>query len=118
MGKHCNTSVLGLRLCIAGIFLVLINSRSMTTKKYWIGGWTTDAPDIFLFKFRPLFEAYLNEMVGSVMQPPVEFSLIPAEYTEEDSFENLSSFGMLDFACTYRDAKLPSQNRKQQAVAF
>ncbi len=76
-----------------------ILAQPLAVQNITIGGWIPDSPANFLMKFRPLFEDYLNNVVGTYLDPPAQFSLIPAEYTAETSFENLLSAGRLDFMC-------------------
>ena len=94
--------ITGFQLVSALAFFVMCKTSHAQPKKsqIFIGGWTTDSPEHFLSKFKPLFETYLNEYVGYSWNPPIEFSLIPGDYSEEQSFEKLMSEGQLDFACT------------------
>ena len=64
--------------------------------KIVIGGWVVDGPEILSNRYSLLFETYLTEVVGSTMEPPVEFILVPIDYTEGTSLErNLNSLDMM-----------------------
>jgi hypothetical protein len=72
-------------------------------KQLFVGGWIPDSPEHLVKKFSPLFETYLNEVVGIAIQPPVEFKLVPVEYSKETSFEEMMKNRSLDFVCEFLD---------------
>ncbi len=81
------------------IIVCIFQVQTLTVQNITIGGWIPDSPENFLMKFRPLFEDFLNNAVGSDMGPLTKFTLIAAEYTAETSVQNLLSAGRLDFMC-------------------
>jgi hypothetical protein len=83
------------------ITVCLFQVQTLTVQNITIAGWIPDSPDNFLMKFRPLFEDFLNNALGSDLDPPAKFTLIAAEYTAETSFQNLLSTGRLDFMCKF-----------------
>ena len=64
-----------------------------------IGGHSTDNATYFMFKWAPLFEGYLTSAVGSQMQPPITFNLIPVGYTASTGALDLFMAGELDLVC-------------------
>ena len=55
----------------------------------------------FLKTWKPIFEQYLTTAVGSLYEPPVTFSLVAADFKEEQSFARMITDGLLDFICKF-----------------
>ena len=66
---------------------------------YVIGGYIADQPDVFLRLWKPVLEDYLTSVVGPQYDPPIEFKLIAADFTEETRIETLIQDGLVDFVC-------------------
>ena len=81
---------------------ILMLAESEPFLNLTIGGYIPDSPDIFMERFRPLFEDYLNEAVGFELSPPVRFNLVPADHSNATSMENLIRAGQLDFMCEFQ----------------
>ena len=76
--------------------------------QYVVGGFISDLPSNFLNMWRPLLETYLSESVGSLYNPPINFTLIPVDYTPETRSQVLIPQGKVDFVCTSYFLKLRS----------
>ncbi len=55
--------------------------------------------ELLFKKWRPAFENYLTETVGRMYDPPISFRLVPADYTANETSENLVKSGAVDFMC-------------------
>ena len=92
-----------MRFVLFALVLAIICTRAVwpqTPKlQYVIGGSTTDLANVFMGKFRPLFEDYLNEAVGSKFSPNISFKLITVDYTPSTRAQNLVASGAVDFVC-------------------
>jgi hypothetical protein len=79
------------------IFSVLecgLSSHLCQSRTIKIGGVPLGSSDTFLSLWRPTFEDYLTNAVGSKQNPPVEFSLIAVSL--DSAFDKIESGG-LDF---------------------
>ncbi len=74
-------------------------SQSLIKQEYIIGGWIPDLPENFLLQWSPIFEEYLTVSVGSLYQPPIQFRLIPVDFSTENRAIDLIKAGKLDFVC-------------------
>ncbi len=74
---------------------------SVDCTDYTIGGWMVGDESTFLKTWKPIFEQYLTTFVGTMYEPPVTFSLVAADFQEQQSFSNMISDGLLDFVCKY-----------------
>ena len=91
-------------LTFLAVLLAGFNSRTQAQlvpqkTQYTIGGSTADAPDVFLKKFQPLFEDYLNSAVGSKYSPNISFKLVTVDYTPSTRAQEMVSTGNIDFVC-------------------
>ena len=68
---------------------------------FTIGGWMAADESTFLQLWRPIFEQYLTTAVGTLYDPPVSFSLVPADFKEQQSFLKMIAEGLLDFVCKF-----------------
>ena len=68
--------------------------------QYVIGGSSADSRNVFMEKFQPLFEDYLNDAVGSKFSPNISFKLVAVDYTPSTRAQDLVANGAVDFVCT------------------
>ena len=68
-------------------------------KVYTIGGWMAGDESTFLRLWRPIFEQYLTTAVGALYEPPVSFSLVAADFQEQQRFASMIADELLDFVC-------------------
>ena len=60
----------------------------------------------FLKIWKPIFEQYLTTAVGPLYESPVTFSLVAADFQDEQSFSRMISNGLLDFVCKLSDTEV------------
>ena len=65
--------------------------------EYVIGGWIAGTPEMLLAQWRPIFETYLTETVGSKHDPPFTFTLRPINLDENTTAEQLTKTTQIDF---------------------
>jgi hypothetical protein len=91
--------------CIRLLLLALLGCTKLTlavqTRTYRIGGFYPVSPKQFVQDWSPIFEGYLNEVVGPQFQPPINFSLIPVDYEPAVTSQALLNAGKLDFICIF-----------------
>ena len=68
-------------------------------QEYVIGGWIPDTEETFLLQWSPIFEDYLNKVVGQEYEPTIRFRLIPVDFTPENRAIDLINNGEIDFVC-------------------
>ena len=68
---------------------------------YTIGGFSEIDPDVFLHKWRPLFQDYLTSVVGKQFEPVIQFELIAVDYPTTASLQTAIETGAVDFVCEY-----------------
>ncbi len=91
MGKH---SVLAICMaCMMGVDCTV----------YTIGGWMAGGESTFLKTWQPIFEQYLTASVGALSAPAANFSLVAADFQEQQSFAKMISDGQLDFVCKFSE---------------
>ncbi len=76
-------------------------SQSLIKQEYIIGGWIPDLPANFLLQWSPIFEEYLTVIVGTQYEPPIQFRLIPVDFSPENQAIDLIKAGKLDFVCEF-----------------
>ncbi len=67
--------------------------------KYTIGGSATGDPRILEIGWKPIMEVYLSQVVGSLYNPPIHFSFIAVDYTNDTLQSDLYEQGKIDFIC-------------------
>lgn len=80
----------------------IVLSLSQTKTRYVIGGYLSGNPSQLLRLWKPILTDYLAVTVGSSYQPPIEFELVPVDYTANTSSMQLADNGQLDFICDLR----------------
>jgi hypothetical protein len=78
---------------------VPLHSAHAVKSDYIIGGWIPDLPSIFLAQWSPIFENYLNDIVGNSFTPPIKFHLVPVDFSKHNRAIDLITAGQLDFVC-------------------
>jgi hypothetical protein len=69
-----------------------------------IGGWAPRDWNTTYKIWEPIFETYLTETVGQLIDPPISFKLVPVDYTEDLSFHKRIEAGeKIDFLCELLD---------------
>ncbi len=66
-----------------------------------IGGYVGGSADELILNWSPIFETYLTQEVGSLYSPPIQFKLIPVDYTSDTTSPKLISAGLLDVVCRF-----------------
>ena len=74
-------------------------NASKTMQTFSIGGFYSVPQQQFLTNWRPIFENYLNNVVGSRLDPQVNFKLIPVDFVPTAQSADLFAAGKLDFIC-------------------
>jgi hypothetical protein len=85
----------------AGLYMI---PKPHEKTEYLIGGWSPgDTIALFMKRFKPIFQDYLTKEIGPLYQPPIQFKLIPTDWTELGNETTTSHMlieeGQLDFAC-------------------
>ncbi len=75
----------------------LLSSDGILT--FSIGGFYSVSPQQFVRNWSPIFEGYLNEVVGPQFSPPINFSLVPVDFVASVQSADLLASGKLDFIC-------------------
>jgi hypothetical protein len=78
---------------------VPLHSAHAVKSDYFIGGWIPDLPTVFLAQWSPIFENYLNDIVGNSNTPPIKFHLVPVDFSKHNRAIDLITTGQLDFVC-------------------
>jgi hypothetical protein len=91
--------------CIRLLLLALVGFtmwiHAVETRTYSIGGFYPVSTKQFVQNWSPIFEGYLNEVVGPQFQPPINFSLIPVDFAPAVTSQALLNAGKLDFICNF-----------------
>jgi hypothetical protein len=95
---------------IASIFHVFCACQQLSTVEaqildktdYIVGGFSTLSQDTFMAYFKPLFETYLNENVGVLYNPRINFHLVPFDFSANNRAKDMVNAGLVDFICKLR----------------
>ena len=96
-----------------GLYLVPAPDRT----EFLVGGWGPgDTPKNFLRRYKPIFQDYLTQQIGSLYQPPISFKLIATDWGADESTTShvMVENGELDFVC--KDHELPLKLWKSKVL--
>lgn len=92
-----------MRECLIVLIVILLKCNgdlySPPKQTIVVGGYVVGNADILRQKWSLIFETYLTETVGTLYSPPINFLLIPVDFTAETTSPKLLKDGQLDFIC-------------------
>ncbi len=86
-------------LADAGIYMV---PEPPGKTKFRIGGWGPGETEAkFLNRYKPIFQDYLTEVVGSLYNPPISFEFITTDWGSQETGTShvMIEEGTIDFTC-------------------
>ena len=85
---------------LSNLAVCMVCMLSVDGTVYTIGGWMAGDESFFLKTWKPIFEQYLTTTIG---EPTVSFSLVAADFQEQQSFAKMISDGLLDFVFKFSE---------------